>query len=82
VAREVRHGETSLDEEIEIQCFDGARKIILNSAVSLRDDRGEITGAIIVNTDITERKRAEEEKRGLERQVQQAQKMESLGVLG
>jgi two-component system cell cycle sensor histidine kinase/response regulator CckA len=31
--------------------------------------------------DITERKRAEEEKRTLERQVQQAQKMESLGVL-
>jgi len=31
--------------------------------------------------DITERKRAEEEKRRLERQVQQAQKLESLGVL-
>lgn len=31
--------------------------------------------------DITERKRAEEEKRGLERQIQQAQKLESLGVL-
>ena len=31
--------------------------------------------------DITERKRAEEEKLSLERQVQQAQKMESLGVL-
>ena len=32
-------------------------------------------------TDITDRKRAEEEKRNLERQVQRAQKMESLGVL-
>ncbi|TRZ99155.1 MAG: PAS domain-containing sensor histidine kinase, partial [Deltaproteobacteria bacterium] len=31
--------------------------------------------------DVTERKRAEEEKRSLERQVQQAQKLESLGVL-
>ncbi len=31
--------------------------------------------------DITEQKRAEEEQRNLERQVQQAQKMESLGVL-
>jgi signal transduction histidine kinase/HAMP domain-containing protein len=31
--------------------------------------------------DVTKSKRAEEEKRGLERQVQQAQKLESLGVL-
>jgi len=31
--------------------------------------------------DVTERRRAEEEKRNLERQVQQAQKLESLGVL-
>jgi two-component system cell cycle sensor histidine kinase/response regulator CckA len=31
--------------------------------------------------DVTERKQAEEEKRNLERQVQQAQKLESLGVL-
>ncbi|MCP4673985.1 MAG: PAS domain S-box protein [Deltaproteobacteria bacterium] len=34
-----------------------------------------------VSMDITERKRAEEEKLMLERQVQQAQKLESLGVL-
>ena len=32
-------------------------------------------------SDITEKKRAEEERRGLEAQVQQAQKLESLGVL-
>ena len=36
---------------------------------------------VAIARDITERKRAEEEKLGLERQIQQAQKLESLGVL-
>jgi PAS domain-containing protein len=54
--RAVKSGETSLDEVIEIECFDGTRKTILNSAVPLREAQGEITGAIVINQDITERK--------------------------
>jgi PAS domain S-box-containing protein len=60
VARAVRRGETSINEEIEIECFDGSHKIILNSAVPIRDEKEEIIGAFIVNQDITERKRTEE----------------------
>ena len=60
-ARAIRDGETSIDEEIEIQCFDGTRKIILNSAIPLRDAGGPITGAIIVNQDVTTRVAAERE---------------------
>jgi len=56
----VRNGETSINEEIEIECFDGSHKIILNSAVPIRSERQEILGAFIVNEDITERKRIEE----------------------
>jgi PAS domain S-box-containing protein len=74
VARAIRKGEASLNEEIEIECFDGSRKIILNSAVPIRNERQEILGAFIVNEDITDRKRAE-------RNQQQAQKMEALGTL-
>jgi PAS domain S-box-containing protein len=73
-ARAVIKGETSLNEEIEIECFDGSHKIILNSAIPLRNDRKEIMGAIIINQDITERKRTE-------KAVRQMQKMESLGTL-
>jgi diguanylate cyclase (GGDEF)-like protein len=62
-ARAIRNGETSIDEEIRIECFDGSGKIILNSATPLRDAAGSITGAIIVNQDITSRKRVEEELR-------------------
>lgn len=62
-ARAIRDGETSIDEEIRIQCFDGSYKTILNSAVPLRDERQRITGAIIVNQDISSRVRADEELR-------------------
>lgn len=62
-ARAIQKGETSIDEEIRIQCFDGSSRIILNSAVPLRDDVGGISGAIIINQDVTARKRVEEELR-------------------
>lgn len=58
-ARAIRNGETSIDEEIEIECFDGTHKIILNSALPIRNERQKIAGAIIVNQDITERKEIE-----------------------
>jgi diguanylate cyclase (GGDEF)-like protein len=59
-ARAISRGETSIDEEIEIECFDGSHKIMLNSAMPIRNDKGEITGGIIVNVDITDRVRMEE----------------------
>ena len=58
-ARAIEKGETSIEEEIEIECFDGTHKIILNSGLPLRRNDGGISGAIIVNQDITERKQAE-----------------------
>jgi PAS domain S-box-containing protein len=73
-ARAVMKGETSLNEEIKIECFDGSHKIILNSAIPLRNDRKEITGAIIINQDISEQKR-------IENAIRQMQKMEALGTL-
>ena len=59
-ARAIEKGETSIEEEIEIECFDGTHKIILNSALPLRRDDGSISGAIVVNQDITERKQTED----------------------
>ena len=43
--------------------------------------RGEVVEVIGVARDLTERRQAEQERLELERQVQQAQKMESLGIL-
>lgn len=59
-ARAILKGETSLNEEIDIQCFDGSRKTIRNAAVPLRTEDGAIYGAVIVNEDITQEKEIEE----------------------
>lgn len=60
-ARAIEKGETSLDEEILIQCFDGTKKIILNSVIPLFKNDASIDGAICVNQDITDLKRTEDE---------------------
>jgi signal transduction histidine kinase len=57
-ARAIRKGETSINEEIEIESFDGKHKIINNSAVPIRSG-GKIIGAIIVVQDITRRKQSQ-----------------------
>ncbi|OGV74992.1 MAG: hypothetical protein A3K19_12105 [Lentisphaerae bacterium RIFOXYB12_FULL_65_16] len=62
-ARALEKGETSIEEEVEIECFDGTHKIILDSAVPLRKSDGSIGGAITINQDITERRRAEKDLR-------------------
>lgn len=59
-ARAILKGETSLEEEINIECFDGTRKSILHSAVPLLDETQRLTGAVVINQDITARKQAEE----------------------
>jgi PAS domain S-box-containing protein len=58
-SRAVLHGEASFDEEVEIEAFDGARKVISSSAVPLRDPSGGIAGAVAIVQDITSRKAAE-----------------------
>lgn len=52
-------GETTLNKELVIEYLDGTRKIILSSAVPIHDRDGDITGAVVLNHDITARKAAE-----------------------
>ena len=68
MARAVERGETSIDEIIDIECFDGTRKTISYSALPLRDEHGSLLGGIMVNQDITERKASEAEIRRLARE--------------
>ena len=60
LAHTINRGLTIVDELLEIDAFDGRKKIILNYTAPVLDDQGEVEAAIIVNQDITERKRAEE----------------------
>lgn len=57
--RAITKGESSLNEEIEIEAFDGSRKFILSSAVPLRDEEETIIGALVTNLDITKREQME-----------------------
>jgi hypothetical protein len=71
-SRAITRGETSIDEVVDIECFDGSRRTILNSALPLRNAVGQITGAIVINQDITDRRRSELERERLVKQLQAA----------
>jgi len=67
LARAVREGQASRNELIEIECFDGSRKIIQNSAAPIFDERQRLVGAVAINEDVTERVAAERALRESER---------------
>ncbi|HEX4629373.1 MAG TPA: PAS domain S-box protein [Chthoniobacterales bacterium] len=71
-ARALTKGETSLNELIEIETYDGQRKIIRNSAAPVRMAEGTIVGAVFVNEDVTDRIRAEEALRRSEDELRRA----------
>ncbi len=60
---------------------DGKRLNILRAAQPIMDESGNVQSILALNVDITARKKAEVAKKRLEEQIQQTQKLESLGVL-
>ena len=78
---EVRETGAIRNRELDYAGRDGRAVPMLFSASPIYDESGRFDGVVCMAQDITERKRAEETLRSLERQMQQAQKLESLGVL-
>ncbi|MFZ1955965.1 MAG: response regulator [Desulfobacterales bacterium] len=68
------HEQTGRDLQGNVVCF----QII---ATPIRDAKGDVTAALELVIPITERKRAEEERRRLEGQLEQARKMEAIATL-
>ena len=68
---------------VEYRYIDAAGEVhhLEEHSARLLDASRNVTGAVTVARDISERKRAEEERRELEARVQHAQKLESLGIL-
>ncbi|MCT7955471.1 PAS domain S-box protein [Laspinema palackyanum] len=59
LSRTLRTGQSILNEEIDIEDFNGKRKTILNSTMPLRNQSGVMVGAMFVNQDITEQRLVE-----------------------
>ena len=81
LSRALRHGEASSNVELFIERDDGERRWVLAQAAPVRDPAGRIIAGVVVFPDITDLKRAEEERASLEAQLAQSQKMESIGQL-
>jgi len=67
--------------ELEEICRDGSTIWTETTFTPLRDEDKTLSGFLGITRDITERKRSVEEKKRLEAQLAQAQKMESIGTL-
>lgn len=71
IARALDAGVTCGGQATDILTFDGRRKTILNHAAPIRDERGQIVGAVSVSVDITEQKRAERELAALKDELEE-----------
>lgn len=74
-------GKPTSNEEWLNFANDGHRALHETIKTPMYDERGTLIGVLGIGRDITERKRAEEEKVNLEGQLQQARKLEAIGVL-
>jgi PAS domain S-box-containing protein len=79
--RILQTGEPIVNREEPLITWKGEKRYLLTTKIPLKDARGQVTGIVGVCRDITERKKAEDERYGMERKFQETQKLESLGVL-
>lgn len=80
-AGDTREPHRSRTLELETRCKDGATIWTETTFTTLRDAKDRLVGFLGITRDITERKRAADERSRLEAQLAQAQKMESIGTL-
>ena len=74
-------GYSCQNHEMRVVRHDGSECWILSNAAPIRNEQGEIVAGITVFTDLTERREDEQKRHRLEIQLQQKQKLESLGSL-
>jgi signal transduction histidine kinase len=80
-ARALTRGETSINELIDIETFDGQQKTIRNSSAPIRNGERRIVGAVIVNEDVTEQKKGEERLRQTELELARIARLTIVGEL-
>lgn len=78
---QLEHGEPTKSIESELSTHDGKKRWIAWTIKPIRSSMGEVTEVLCIGNDLTELKRAEAERRQLELQLLQSQKLEALGRL-
>jgi two-component system, cell cycle sensor histidine kinase and response regulator CckA len=81
ISRQVHAGHAVRDLETVRRRKDGTELVVSLSVAPLRDSDGRLTGASAIARDVTELSKVEDERRQLEDQLRQAQKMEAVGRL-
>lgn len=59
----------------------GTHRVVNSIFTPILDNAGKVSNVIVQTIDLTEKKKAEEEKKKLESQIRQTQKMEAIGTL-
>jgi two-component system, cell cycle sensor histidine kinase and response regulator CckA len=81
LSKAVLKGKVSRNEEVIIRHESGDERWVMANAAPILDSKGNIRAGIVLFHDITDLKRAEEEKRRIEEHLQHANKMEAIGTL-
>jgi len=81
LSRAILEGHVTRNEEVIIRRPSGEDRWVIANAAPVRNAEGEIIAGVVVFPDITEMKRAQEERQRLDVQIRHTQKLESLGVL-
>ena len=77
----VLHGQVSRNVEVIIRRPDGEDRWVMANAAPIRDSSGHIIAGIVVFSDITEFKRAEQESIRLREDLHRSQKLQAIGEL-
>ncbi len=77
----IESGEPLLSKEVPTLDAGGAERWFITTKVPVRDTEGRVIRLVGHGQDVTERRRAEDQRRALEQKLLEAQKLESLGVL-
>ncbi len=81
VSRALRDGESTFDEELTVEIIPGTGRVLRMSSIPLVAESGEITGAVVLLEDVTEKKAREAAEQQRAEQLQQSQRLEAVGRL-